>query len=179
MTKQEIQNKLVANHKSFADYIISLKEADFLYSFQNKWSAGQQLEHMVRATSTLGMARLIPKFIIKLLLGSAGRSSASYEELVKNYQAKLANGAKASARYVPGKVNFNEKDKLITRLMHNASKISALTSQYTEVELDRYLLPHPIIGKLTIREMMYFAIYHVEHHHKLTKQYLALQNVNT
>lgn len=37
-------------------------------------------------------------------------------------------------------------------------------------ELDKYILPHPLLGKLTIREMMYFTIYHVEHHKKLTER---------
>ena len=35
-----------------------------------------------------------------------------------------------------------------------------------EEDLDNYILPHPLIGKTTIREMLYFTIYHVQHHHK-------------
>jgi hypothetical protein len=33
--------------------------------------------------------------------------------------------------------------------------------------LDEYLLPHPLIGKLTIREILYFTIYHNLRHASL------------
>jgi hypothetical protein len=32
--------------------------------------------------------------------------------------------------------------------------------------LDLLILPHPLLGKLTLREMLYFTLYHVEHHEK-------------
>ena len=38
------------------------------------------------------------------------------------------------------------------------------TSQISEHKLDRCILPHPLLGKLTLREMIYFTIYHMEHH---------------
>jgi len=37
---------------------------------------------------------------------------------------------------------------------------------YSEQDLDELILPHPLLGKLTLREMMYFTMYHVLHHHK-------------
>ena len=58
------------------------------------------------------------------------------------------------------------------RRFHNNIKRS-LYDKYTknidkldEEDLDNYILPHPLIGKTTIREMLYFTIYHVQHHHK-------------
>jgi hypothetical protein len=35
------------------------------------------------------------------------------------------------------------------------------------------VLPHPLLGKLTIREMLYFTVYHGEHHRLHTEQNLA------
>ena len=49
-------------------------------------------------------------------------------------------------------------DKQITRL-------SEKIDRFSETELDQFILPHPLLGKLTLREMIYFTIYHVEHHH--------------
>jgi hypothetical protein len=40
--------------------------------------------------------------------------------------------------------------------------------KFSEAQLDEYVLPHPILGKLTIREMLYFTIYHATHHHLAT-----------
>jgi len=35
---------------------------------------------------------------------------------------------------------------------------------YTELELDSITIPHPLLGKLTIREMFYVMSYHPLHH---------------
>lgn len=35
---------------------------------------------------------------------------------------------------------------------------------WRDADLDRYLLPHPLLGKLTLREMLFFTLYHNYHH---------------
>ena len=35
---------------------------------------------------------------------------------------------------------------------------------WREQDLDRYVLPHPLLGKLTLREMLFFTLYHNYHH---------------
>ncbi len=35
---------------------------------------------------------------------------------------------------------------------------------WSEAALDRYRLPHPLLGKLTVREMLFFTLYHNAHH---------------
>ena len=36
----------------------------------------------------------------------------------------------------------------------------AAAEKWDEKELDEYYLPHPILGKLTVREILFFTIYH-------------------
>ena len=36
-------------------------------------------------------------------------------------------------------------------------------------QLDHYLLPHPLLGKITLREMLFFSAYHIQHHTKFWK----------
>ncbi len=47
MNKQTIIDSLTDNYNSFVKYISELKPAEYSYSFQQKWTAGQQLEHIV------------------------------------------------------------------------------------------------------------------------------------
>lgn len=54
----------------------------------------------------------------------------------------------------------------------NLRRLCASLDSFTEKELDQYVLPHPLLGKLTLREMMFFTIYHVQHHEVLTKKNL-------
>ena len=53
------------------------------------------------------------------------------------------------------------------------SKINKALDRFTEEDLDHVILPHPILGKLTVREMMYFTMLHVEHHRVKTIQNLV------
>jgi hypothetical protein len=33
-----------------------------------------------------------------------------------------------------------------------------------EAKLDNFIAPHPLLGKITLRELCYFTIYHTQHH---------------
>lgn len=172
MTKTELLQQLSARHQAFANAIHALSEADFLFAAPDKWSAGQQLEHIYRAVRPVTLAFVLPKFVPRLLFGKANRPSKDYETLVNKYQAKLAAGGKASAPYIPKSVLFIQRKALKNKLLHSVAILSRALNKYSEAELDLYLLPHPLLGKLTLREMLYFTIYHVEHHHKAILQSL-------
>jgi len=167
MTKQEIKIKLLENHKSFAELIVSLNNDEFLFSANNKWTAGQQLDHIYRSVSALNQALILPKFIIKLIVGKANRSSKDYEALVDKYKLKLEAGGRAMGRFISKPIRPDQKAKLKDKLMKTVDSLCKKIDKYSEKQLDYYILPHPLLGKLTIREMLYFTIYHVEHHQKI------------
>ena len=48
----------------------------------------------------------------------------------------------------------------------------AIAHQHEE-DLDRYLAPHPLLGKITLRELAYFTIYHTHHHLQIIKDRMA------
>ena len=45
-------------------------------------------------------------------------------------------------------------------------KLNKEIEVFTEEELDTLLIPHPLLRNISLREMLYNAIYHVEHHQK-------------
>lgn len=166
MTKTDIQHQLTKSYHAFTEAILSLSEADFLFAASDKWSAGQQLEHLYRAVRPITLAFVLPKFVPRLLFGKANRPSRNYNALVNKYHEKLAAGGKASRPYIPKAVLFIQRNKLKTKLLRTVAKLNRNLNKYSEAELDSYILPHPLLGKLTLREMLFFTIYHVEHHHK-------------
>lgn len=167
MTKAELQQQLLIHHKSFNESINLLNEADFVHSKNGKWSAGQQLDHIVRSTSPVLLALELPTFVTKLLFGKANRSSSTYEVLVTKYRKRLEAGGKASGRFIPGTVIYKNKNLLTERLTGTIQKLVNRLDKLSEEDLDKFILPHPLLGKLTYREMIYFTIYHVQHHQKL------------
>ena len=96
MNKQAIIQQLSANYQAFVAYVSSLSEADFLFAQTGKWTAGQQLDHLVRSVSPLILVTKLPRFVLRLVFGKANRPSKSYEALVQKYKDKLATGAVAT-----------------------------------------------------------------------------------
>ncbi len=165
MNKYDLIQAMTENHQRFSNYINILTESEYLYALPEKWSAGQQLDHIIRSTKPLILAVRLPRFALKLKFGKANRSSMSFEELVTKYETKLAEGAKATGSFIPPKIGFDKKDALLKELLSIIEKINTGIEHFSEEDLDKCLLPHPLLGKITFREMLYFTINHVDHHH--------------
>jgi hypothetical protein len=165
MKREEVIGKLQDNHQAFIEYINSLTDEEFLVSQQSKWTAGQQLQHICLSVRPVNLALLIPKFMLRLFFGKP-REKRNYEELVHAYQNVLKNGGKAGAPYIPKSVGIHQKQKLINELTKLIDSLVEKINQLSEDDLDQHILPHPLIGKTSIREVLYFTIYHVKHHHE-------------
>ncbi len=166
MVKQELIDKLKVNHTAFTDYINRLTVEEFMLSRNKKWTAGQQLEHIRISVKPVTQALSMPKLGLKAMFGKANRPSKSFEELVAKYKLKLQEGGVATSRFIPEEVTFEQKAQLIKSVNELATKLCKQLLDYSEQDLDELILPHPLLGKLTLREMVYFTMYHVLHHHK-------------
>jgi len=171
LRKDQIIGKLKENHHRLADTVYGLSESDFLSAPAGKWTAGQQLDHIYLSLKPLTMALGLPKLAVKAF-GSANRPSRDYDAVVAKYHEALANGGKAPSNFVPDPVSYQDKDTISAKLKANLDKLASNLDKYSEEDLDKYILPHPLLGKMTVREMLYFTIYHSEHHYKV-----ALQNL--
>jgi uncharacterized damage-inducible protein DinB len=172
MNKETIKKELTEKHKEFVDYIDSLSDNDFLNTKNNqKWSAGQHLEHIYLSVRPVNLALLFPKIFIRLLYGKPS-NTRTYKHLVNDYQKVLKNGGKAGALYIPKSVSISKKQNLINNLTKLVVVLNRKIDKLSEADLDTHILPHPLIGKTTIREMLYFTIYHVQHHQKAIKENL-------
>lgn len=171
MNKQEIIQRLQSNHQAFTEYIQTFDKENFIHSKDaSKWSAGQQLDHIRRSIAPLNLAFRLPKWLSKMIFGTSNRPTRTYEALIEKYHSKLAQGGKASGNFIPKEVKAESKDAVISKVIQSIDILSKLLANYSEEDLDKYLLPHPLLGKLTLREMLYFTIYHVTHHHKITME---------
>ncbi|MBX2964220.1 MAG: DinB family protein [Cyclobacteriaceae bacterium] len=165
MNKTQLAELLRSRHNIFIENIRLLSDSDFELSRSGKWSAGQQLDHIIRSTSPVNLAFSFPGFLMTLIFGKANRPSRTYDALVGKYQSKLALGGKAPGQFIPKHVSVHHRDQLLKKLETIILSLTKKSENYTEDQLDKLLLPHPLLGKLTLREMLYFTIYHVQHHH--------------
>lgn len=172
MTNQHINENLKANHQAFTDYILSLNEGEYTFAPQNKWTAGQQLEHIVKSVSPVGNALAMPLDTLATTFGKANRPSVNYDELVVKYKSKLVEGGVAPSTFIPENQLFTNRELLLQKLDKAVANLCEKATNCSNIELDTYVLPHPLLGKLTLREMLYFTIYHVQHHQELIKNHL-------
>lgn len=168
--KEELANALKEKVEAFNNHISNLNEEAFEATPGGKWSAGQNLDHLIRSIRPLQLAYSLPKFILKLLFGKANRPSRSYEELIVKYETKLKAGGRASGQFIPPIISFEKKENLMKNYDQHKEKLSSKILNQKEEYLELYVLPHPLLGKLTLREMLYFTIYHNEHHLRILKE---------
>jgi len=172
MKTELITEKLIENHLNFSTYIAGMSLDAYEYSYQEKWNAGQHLDHIIKSVSVLTKAFGIPRFILKSKFGVANRASRTPEALIEKYLEKLKTAKPTPSRFQPDIINFNAKEKAIKKLQKQVDKLCKITMKYSEGQLDVYILPHPLLGKLTLRELLYFTSYHVKHHHELITESL-------
>jgi hypothetical protein len=171
---EKIISKSEQAFKDFSETCEQVPPEFFFKQPDGKWSIAQHVQHVIISTKTSTAAFALPKFIVRLVGGRARRASLDYDALVKIYIGKLAQGGKASGRYIPKKINTGtSKEKLI----HNweqatATYLHALKANLKKDQLDLYQVPHPLLGKITLRELGYFTIYHTTHHQQ------AIKNLN-
>ena len=167
--KPQIISALNEKVDAFNNYIVPLNKEQFESTPNGKWSAGQNLDHLIRAIKPLQLAYRLPKLALLILFGKTNRPSRTYDELVTKYKTKLAAGGKASGPFIPPVIGFENKDELIRKYAMHKQKLITKIEKQSEQDLDSYILPHPLLAKVTLREMLYFTIHHNEHHLELLK----------
>ncbi|MES2678515.1 MAG: DinB family protein [Bacteroidota bacterium] len=172
MNKQAIINRLTEKYQLFTLYIDALTTEDYKFSYQNKWTAGQQVEHLILCSKPLvKVFGMEPQLIIQNF-GKTERAGRNEEALSYLYTEQLKAGGKAPEHFVPGPDLHAYEDRGTATLTALIKALCSRADTFSEQDLDNLLIPHPLLGKLTLREMLYNAITHVEHHHELTEQNL-------
>jgi hypothetical protein len=175
MNNLEISKGLQENHSLFVKFLKSLNEKDFEFGPSEKWNTSQQLGHIILSLQPLNKALLLPKFLLGWVFGKANRESKNYDELVNKYSNKLQTANAAPARFAPKKISFQEREFFIQKLEREVDRLINISKKFSETDLDKYILPHPLLGKITLREMMYFTMHHVRHHHDIAIKNLELK----
>ncbi len=174
MDKAKIVEELDRKYTGFVEFIDLMPEADFTFSLNGeKWSAGQQADHLCRSLAPLNKGLGAPEFVLKTMFGKSDHPSAGYDELVARYREAIAPGVVAPDAFRPEAIAFAQKDGLLEELCRQVEVLCKNIEKFSEDKLDILVLPHPLLGKLTLREMFYFTIYHAEHHHLHVEQSLA------
>jgi hypothetical protein len=163
MTQTELVQALEARHQEVSEYFSSLPEATLLADTAPKWNPAQHLIHLTRANS-----RIAQGFQARdALPNNESGQAKSYEVVREMYLSALAhvpsellakNGAAVQ-------VEANSSQSQILEVYQQAGSILRQGIQtWTEAEMDAKAMPHPLLGLLSVREMLEFTLYHDLHH---------------
>lgn len=166
MDRATISAALQTNHVAFIACIHKLPAGQWNASHNGKWSPAQQLDHILRSVGPVHMAMGLPKWFLRLAFGKPNRAARSYDALVQRYQEKLATGGRAPKGFVPPAIPKRSVQEMSADLQKLIGSLERRVHSWSDKDLDTVLLPHPLLGKLTIREMLLFTIYHVQHHQR-------------
>ncbi len=162
-TKSDLISALKDSIERAENWFGEIPASDFFTRQGEVWSPSDNVDHLIKAVNPIIKALRLPKFTLHTMFGKPEKPSMTYEKLCQIYRDELAKGAQASGRFLPNQEspaeNADAKKRELLEQWSNAELVS-IVDILDESELDQYLLPHPILGKLTIREMLFFTIYH-------------------
>ncbi|MFY7670957.1 DinB family protein [Tenacibaculum sp. MEBiC06402] len=168
MEKQEINNLLEAKHQELFNWLGKQEQNYWEKGPEDKWTAGQHVQHLVDSIKKLNHALSFPSFLLKYKFGKSNRAVRSYKEVVKKYQDKLIENKERAKKYNSNVLTPSEKKfkHLVRTLNIQNKKLQYKTNIMSDKKLDNFILPHPLMGKMPLREIIMWTAYHTEHHTK-------------
>lgn len=172
MQKEDINQLLENKHKELFDWIESQPEDCFEQGPEGKWTTGQHIQHLVDSIKKLNHALSFPKFILKSKFGVSNRELRDYDTIVGRYQEKLSQNQERAREFNKDVQSPSEKkfQELLTTLQIQNKKLQHKTNKFKDKHLDNLILPHPLMGKMPLREIIMWTAYHTEHHTKILKE---------
>lgn len=163
--REEILETLTNTNRRVTDWFSASRIDDFFKRHTGSWSPSDNLDHLIKSVKQVTKAMKLPRPALQGMFGKPEKASRSYEEICEAYRAELAKGAQASGRYLPDQEDPQDKaDDLKRHLIETwvkaGNELVSAAEGWNDTDLDQHQLPHPILGNLTVREMLFFTIYH-------------------
>lgn len=149
----------------------------FIAPIGEAWSPADNLRHLRKSTKPVTNALRMPSIVPSLLFGKPAAPSRSFSEVRDVYQAALAGGVTAG-KFTPAVKPIvsdaaTYQKEVIGEWSEVVNGLAKVVDGFSEAALDASQLPHPAIGKLTVREMLFFTLYHHTHHAATVTRRLA------
>ncbi|MDI9311726.1 MAG: DinB family protein [Limnohabitans sp.] len=170
MLKQEILNQLYILHSEINDFIAINSQETLNKSRDNKWSQAEEIGHLINALQQTNKGLSLPKFFLKYKFGTCNRPERTYEELTQKYLDKLSTIQIPNNPFQIRNIATFKKEKISKNYLIQQKKFEKRINQFNEKQLSTLIIPHPLLGKITIREFVYFTHFHTKHHFENIKK---------
>lgn len=159
-TLERVQEEGVAYWSGF-------ETASFFAKIDGHWSPAENVRHLVKSIRPVTKALGLPRVVLRIMFGAPRRESARWSDVQTRYLGLLDAGGKAG-RFSPSEHEEQDPEagraRILGQFVQVNRELRAAIARWPDRSLDRYQLPHPLLGKLTLREMLIFTAYHQMHH---------------
>jgi hypothetical protein len=172
-TKPEINAALEANAASIAEFFASQPDRAIFAGDPEHWGPAHHLVHLTRTSADIrdemrsgpplhptAQSRTYPQLIVAAAASLAATPKARLLEMGR--VVVVAPGATRAA--------------LVDAFAAASAALRAEAETWSEEELDRRALTHPLMGRLTAREMLLFCVFHERHHLRGAKARVEAEN---
>ena len=176
-SRETIIDALDHVHARSSSYWNAFDPAAFIAPIGEAWSPGDNVRHLSKSIRAVTGGLGQPRLVLRSLFGRVKHSPRSMEQISITYDELLAAGGSAG-RFAPSaRTDVLDARAEQARILseHDAAvlEIKRAILEWREQDLDRYQLPHPLLGKLTVREMLLFTVLHNQHHVDVVTRRLA------
>jgi hypothetical protein len=168
-TKAELSEAFTTADKAITDFAAGLVPERFFAHPPGVWSVGENVQHLILTVGPVAKAVLIPREKLSKRFGLSERPSRRYSAIRAEYEGVLEGGLDAPPQFVPLLDGLppdpkTGQEQLISGWRALSQQMRTDLDGWTETELDTYQLPHLFFGMMTMREMLFFTLYHNLHH---------------
>lgn len=164
---EEIDSALSEQEAEIAAYLDGFSLDAFFAPQGEHWSPAGHLRHLAKSVDAVASGMRQSRLVL-LAFGRSKSGSRSFDEVVALYQEALAAGGQAGgygpSDRVPDLTPEAWRVQIMSRWADSGRRLRRALRGWSEPQLDLYRLPHPLIGKLTLRELMLWNLYHNAHH---------------
>lgn len=175
-TRLEILAALESNAQTIVAFFSSLPDRLVLEGDPDHWGPAHHLVHLTRAS--VSMERALRSGTLPLHPTARSRTYAEVRDVAAT---SLAGAPKDRLLEMGRAVVIAPGARLADIVNAFASADAAMraaASTWAEDALDRHALAHPLMGELTVREMLLFFIVHERHHLKIVRTRFESQPSN-
>ena len=129
-----------------------------------KWSISQNIDHLNKSNRLTTIGYKTPKMVLSVLFGKSKTGSRSTQEIIQLYNDHLQKGAKPPALFEATNWISSSNTDLFKKYNEQIPSLKSSIEDWSEEDLNRYCMKHPILGKITAKEMLSFTVYHQFHH---------------
>ena len=128
---------------------------------------GIHLFYLHENISMLAKVLGYPKLFLKVLHGCYRGESRDFVVLGKECGKLLKTAAAQENKTDLGLIQREETEKFLDQLEQSKMRLIENSEKWGCGMLDHYRLPHPLLGKITVRETLYVTILEVKYRRRL------------